>query len=200
MLKLNKVAVTGGLACGKSSACRFFKALGAYVVSADEIVHQLLSPQISLGQQVIALLGADIVVNGQIDRSLIAKKVFNNQKLLQSLQMILHPAVQDEIERQYQKVKKEGSFPLFVAEIPLLFETAGEKTFDYTVAVRTDPEYCRQRFKASTGYGDDEYNKRMAQQLSPDEKARRADYTIENNGTAEDLYKAVVYLYQMLIS
>ncbi len=53
MLKLRKVAVTGGLSCGKSSVCRIFKEFGAYVVSADEIVHQLLSPETDLGQEVI---------------------------------------------------------------------------------------------------------------------------------------------------
>ena len=57
MLKLKKVAVTGGLSCGKSSVCRIFKELGAYVVSADKIVHQLLSPDANLGQKIVQLIG-----------------------------------------------------------------------------------------------------------------------------------------------
>ena len=57
MLILRKVAITGGLSCGKSSVCRIFKELGAYVVSADKIVHQLLSPDTNLGQKVIKLIG-----------------------------------------------------------------------------------------------------------------------------------------------
>ena len=78
MLRLRKVAVTGGLSCGKSSVCRIFKELGAYVVSADEIVHRLLSTKTNLGQQVISLLGKEIITNGKINRSTIAKKVFND--------------------------------------------------------------------------------------------------------------------------
>lgn len=195
---LRKVAITGGLSCGKSSACRFFKTLGAYVVSADEIVHRLLSPQTPLGQQIIDLLGADILVNGKIDRSIIAKKVFNDQPLLKSLQNLVHPAVEKEIDKQYQKAKKEEIFPLFVVEIPLLFETAAEKGYDYTIAIQADPEQCRRRFKAATGYGDEEYSKRMANQLSSTEKAKRADYIIDNNGSSEDLYQTVVNLYNKL--
>ena len=68
MLKLKKIAVTGGLAAGKTTVCQIFKELGAYVVSADEIVHQLLSPDTAVGQQVVSLLGSDIV-SGQIIRS-----------------------------------------------------------------------------------------------------------------------------------
>src|ERR1700733_7337913 len=123
MLKLRKIAVTGGLSCGKSSVCRIFKELGATVVSADEIVHQLLSPQVSFGQQVIMLMGPDIVVKGQIDRSRIAKKVFNNRTLLNSLEKILHPAVNNEIENLYQTALAKHKDKIFVAEIPLLYES-----------------------------------------------------------------------------
>lgn len=199
MLILKKVAVTGGLSCGKSSVCRFFKELGASVVSADEIVHQLLSPEAPVGQKVIKLIGPDIVVKGQIDRSKIAKKVFNNSKLLRSLEKILHPAAVDEMEKQYQQAKVQGKTPLFVAEIPLLFE-ADMGSYDATIAVIADSEVCRQRFQKSTGYDKDEFNKRMARQLSPEEKAQRADFVIHNNGSIEDLRKAVIALYNKLVS
>ena len=119
MLTLKKVAITGGLSCGKSSVCRLFKELGAHVVSADEIVHQLLSSTKRLGQQVIELLGDDIVVDGKIDRNIIAKKVFEDKILLHSLEKLIHPVVLNEIEKQYQQISNQGTFPLFIAEIPL---------------------------------------------------------------------------------
>lgn len=197
---LKKIAVTGGLASGKSTVCKIFRDLGAHVVSADEIVHNLLSSKTALGQQVIDLIGNDVVVNGQIDRSKIAKKVFNNRALLQSLQNILHPAVGVEIEKQYQQVKTEGHVELFVAEIPLLFEGGKKGNFDATVAVVADSESSRQRFMASTGYDKEEYDKRMAQQLSPEEKAKRADYVINNRGTLQQLQQTVIKLYKSLTS
>lgn len=198
MLKLRKVAITGGLASGKSSVCRFLSELGACVVSADKIVHQLLSPNTSIGQQVIALFGEEIVVSGQIDRSKIAKKVFNNQDLLNSLEKILHPAVRAEIDRQYHQFTEKNPQSLFVAEIPLLFEGTGENNFDATIAVVSDVENCRKRFMDS-GYSGAEYDRRMAQQLTMDEKARRADFIIENYGTLHDLQKATNKLFKTLM-
>lgn len=198
MLTLKKVAITGGLSCGKSSVCRSFKELGAHVISADEIVHQLLSPTQHLGQQVITLLGQDIVVDGKIDRSIIAKKVFKDKALLQALEELIHPIVLSEIEKQYQQVSNQGKAPLFIAEIPLLFEVKSEKNFDKTIAVWADPEICKQRFTAYTGYGADEYDKRMANQMPAEEKARRADYVIENSGNVEQMHQAVVKLFNKL--
>ena len=202
---MKKVAITGGLSCGKSSVCRAFKELGAYVVSADEIVHQLLTPTKRLGQQVIALLGRDIVVENKIDRSIIAKKVFENKALLHSLEKLIHPVVMEEIEKQYQQVNNQGTTPLFIAEVPLLFEAALKKNFngavddfDAVIAVWAEPEICKQRFMDSTGYGEDEYFKRMANQMPADEKAKRADYVINNSGNLEQIHKAVVDLFNIL--
>lgn len=196
-----KIAVTGGLACGKSSVCLFFKELGAHVVSADAIVHQLLlSPNTSLGQQITALLGADIVENDKIDRRKIAKKVFNDPALLQSLEKLLHPAVKSEIDKQYKQVNDRGNGALFVAEIPLLFEVSGENDFDAVVVVHAPPEKCRQRFKAATGYDDEEFDKRMARQLPLENKINRAQYVIENQGTPQELRHAVEQLYNKFVS
>jgi dephospho-CoA kinase len=195
MLRLRKVAITGGLSCGKSSVCRFFKELGAYVVSADEIVHQLLSPSQPLGQQVIALLGDEIVVEGKIDRQIVAKKVFENKQLLRSLEKIIHPSVIDEIEKQYQHINSQNEIPLFIAEIPLLFEGSTPTHFDATIAIWAPPELCKKRFMTHTGYGEEEYFKRMANQMPADEKAKRANYVIENSGNLEQLQKAVKKLF-----
>lgn len=205
MLTLKKVAITGGLSCGKSSVCRAFKELGAYVVSADEIVHQLLTPTKRLGQQVIALLGQDIIFENEIKRSIIAKKVFQDKALLHSLEKLIHPVVMEEIEKQYQQVNNQGSAPLFIAEIPLLFEAALKKNFngiiddfDAIISVWSEPEICKQRFMDFTGYGEDEYFKRMANQMPADEKAKRADYVINNSGNLEQMHKAVVDLFNLL--
>jgi dephospho-CoA kinase len=198
MLNLKKIAVTGGLSSGKSSVSCFFKELGAIVVNADEIVHQLLSPQDSIGQQVIKLIGPDIVFNGKIDRSKIAKKVFNNTDLLHSLEKILHPAVRNEIDKQYQRALKQGLKGLFVIEIPLLFE-CDLGHFETTIAVVSDPDTCRIRFKNSTGYDDNEFNKRMARQLTPEEKAKKATFVIRNDSSLEDLRQAVKAIYNKLI-
>jgi dephospho-CoA kinase len=199
MLKLRKVAITGGLSCGKSTVSRFFKEQGAHVVSADEIVHQLLIPTESFGQQVIELLGKDIVVKGKIDRSVIAKKVFEDKTLLRALEKLVHPIVLNEIENQYQQISNQGKYTrLFIAEIPLLFETTSDKNFDAIIAIWTNPEVAKQRFMKSTSYGENEYFKRMANQMPADEKVRKSDFVIDNSGTLEQTHQAVIDLFHKL--
>lgn len=200
MLKLRKVAVTGGLSCGKSSVCRILKELGAYVVSADKIVHQLLSSDTNLGQEIVHLLGPDVLVNRKLDRSRIARLVFRDGKLLEALEKLIHPTVYKEIEKEYQEQQSQPQPPpLFIAEIPLLFESGGKRDFDNTIAVLADREICLQRFKEATGSDEAEFNKRMNRQLPLLDKARQADYILLNNGTLADLQQQVRAVYQKLI-
>jgi dephospho-CoA kinase len=198
MLKLRRIAITGGLSCGKSLVGQRFSELGAYVVSTDKVVHQLLTPDTELGKKVIGLLGRDIVVDGLIDRTKIAKKVFGDYKLLHALENILHPAVREEIEKLYIQAQHSQSYPLFIAEVPLLFETGSDSWCDVIVTIVADPKTCRKRFKETTGYGNDEYDKRMARQLPLSEKINRANYIIYNDGTPEELKDEVTKLFSIL--
>lgn len=198
MLNLRKGAITGGISCGKSSVCRILKQLGAYVVSADEIVHRLMSPNTLLGQKIVALIGSDILVDNKIDRSQIAKKVFNQPELLKSLETLLHPAVREEIDKQYETCKKKQQHPLFIAEIPLLFETGDASGYDFTVAVIADEDICEERFINATTYDREEYRKRAKRQLSQLEKAIKADFVIHNDGSLDELQQSVTELYKKL--
>lgn len=200
MLKLKKVAITGGLSCGKSSVCRILKELGAYVVSADEIVHQLLSSDTNLGQQVVDLLGSGILVNHQIDRSQIARIVFRDPELLKDLEDLLHPAVYEKIEQEYRTQQASLKPPsLFVAEIPLLFETEGEKDYHFTVAVAAPLSDSIQRFQTTTQASEEEYARRASRQWPLMAKIAKADYAIMNSGTLSDLQEVTKELYNELI-
>ncbi len=198
MLKIKKIAVTGGLAAGKTTVCKIFKELGAYVVSADEIVHQLLSPGTAIGQQIAALLGSDIIKGNTFDRKKIAAKVFSAPHLLTALEELLHPAVFEEIERQYVQISHEKKHALFVAEIPLLYEARAENDFDCIVTVMADRELCRQRFMKETHQSAEEFEKRMKRQMEPEQKADRSHFTIENKNTLEQLKTDVNILYSQL--
>lgn len=193
-----KIAVTGGLSSGKSTVCRLFKELGAYTVSADEIVHRLLTSETSIGQQVIHLFGTEILANGQIDRSKIAKKAFSNPKLLKALEDLIHPEVRHEMEKEYRRACAQ--YPLFIAEIPLLFETGADKNYSATIAVVADEKKCKERFEKKTGDSIENYHQRAGRQLSADEKASRAKYIINNNNSLEELKAAVKELYTLLLS
>lgn len=191
-----KIAITGGVASGKSTVCQQFQKLGAVVVSADSIVHELLNSQTDLSQKIIRILGPDILRNGKIDRSIVAEKVFKDPKLLRELEAILHPAVLTEIEQRYEKARQAGTSTLFAVEIPLLYEIGAEKFYDAVVAVVADESITKKRW-IETGHTPEEYERRMNRQFSQKTKSAKATYTIQNNGTLEDLRIQVERLYAM---
>lgn len=191
MLTLKKVAVTGGLASGKTSVCRILESCGAYVISADAIVHQLLSPHTKVGQQVVSLLGSTVSNEQGFDRKEIARLVFSDPEKLRALEKILHPTVFEEIEKQYYQVKDQTQYSLFVAEIPLLYESEkGRAFFDVVIAVISDPELCCNRYGSRQDYG-----LRMNAQYSQEQKAALADFVVINNGKKEELKQNVINLF-----
>ncbi|MGE3954793.1 MAG: dephospho-CoA kinase [Parachlamydiales bacterium] len=193
MLSLRKVAVTGGLACGKSSVCLFLKELGAYTVSADQVVHQLLSPRAEIGKRVVQLLGSDIVESGRLVREKIAERVFGNPQLLRELEALIHPAVASKIDEHYEEAKADNA-PLFVAEVPLLFEVGMEGQFDRTVAVISELHLARGRMDTDAFFAE-----RTRRQLPNEEKAQRADHVLHNNGSLAELKVATQHLYNQLL-
>ncbi|HSX03898.1 MAG TPA: dephospho-CoA kinase [Rhabdochlamydiaceae bacterium] len=200
MLGLKKLAVTGGLSSGKTTVCKIFESLGAYYVSADQIVHRLLSPKTKIGKEIIDLLGPEIVNGDQFDRAKIAEKVFSQKDKLYALEQILHPAVIDEIKTLYDQIKKAGKYALFVAEVPLLFESESEKFFDCILTVIADPETCKKRFHSKPGASDQEFEKRMARQWDMKQKAAKADFTLTNNDGLEELKNNATKLYQRILN
>lgn len=199
MLALKKLAVTGGLSSGKSSVCVFLQELGAFTVSADEIVHQLLSPKTKIGKEVIRLFGDEILKDGDISRFNIAQIVFADKEKLLALERLLHPAVIEEIERRYREIQTRGKYSLFAAEIPLLYESESEHLFDYVVAVLTDPLVAQKRFESSYKEpSNSDFEKRMSRQWDPKEKAAKADFVITNNGSLDELKKHVKNLYDQV--
>jgi dephospho-CoA kinase len=198
MLKLLRIAITGGIASGKTSVSRVFQELGAYVVIADAIVHELLAHDTEICQQIARLLGPDVLVDGQLSRLAIADKVFKKPDALHDLEKVLHPAVLNKIEELFRSAAT-GTYSAFVVEFPLLFEIGQEKIFDITIAVDSDESLCKKRF-IQKGFTEEEYERRMQRQLKPKAKMRQANYVIVNNGSLEDLRKQVREIYQHILN
>jgi dephospho-CoA kinase len=194
MLKLRRVAVTGGIASGKSAVTSFFQKFGAYVVSADQIVHQHLSSNTALIHQVITLLGNDILENGCIDRKKMADRVFENPELLHKLEAVIHPMVAHEIEKAWFDAQQSKKYALFVAEVPLLFEARQDSWYDDIIAVICSPNAAAKRFNL----GREAYAKRAALQFTQGQKAKNAKFIIENTGSLEELEAKVALLYTLL--
>lgn len=186
MLNLKKFAVTGGLSSGKSTVCKIFESFGAHLVDADAIIHRLYSSSSICKQKVVDLFGQAVLVNNQLDRKKIAEYVFSNPQKLKALEDIVHPLLFTEIEKELAHIEKKERTSFAVVEMALLFEVGQEKKYDITICVMADEMIAKKRWIES-GYSDEEYDRRMSRQLPVEEKAKRADYIITNNGDKENL-------------
>ncbi len=176
------VAVTGPFASGKSTFVRLLGELGAETVSADEVVHDLLAHTEAAISRVVERFGEDVLGESGVDRRALGRKVFGDPEALRDLEEILHPLVRRETRR---RVAASGA-DLFVAEVPLLFEGGTEGDYDYTVAV-TVPEESRRAWAAERGVDEAALRAIEARQLSQEEKARRADMVVQNDGGVDKL-------------
>jgi dephospho-CoA kinase len=197
MLKLIRIAITGGVASGKSTVCRFFQELGAFTLNADKMVHELLVPDTDLGKKILQQFGPEVLKDGKFDRRVLAEKVFKDAKLLKALESLIHPLLLDKIEKLYVKACEEKKYTFFVVENPLLFEIQRESFYDYVVTVVADESIAKKRFQQQ-GFQSTEYDQRMKRQMSPHQKAARSHYILQNNGSLEDLKKQVVALNHIL--
>jgi dephospho-CoA kinase len=189
------VAVTGSFASGKSTLVEMFGSLGAETVSADEIVHDLLAGDEETISRVVERFGEDVVGVRGVDRGALGRKVFAEEGALRDLEEILHPLVRRETERRIEA----STADLFVAEIPLLFEGEGGGTFDYTVAVAV-PEERRLAWAAQRGVDEAALRAIEARQLGQEEKARRADIVLQNDGDLDTLRRRAEELKERISS
>lgn len=194
MLTLKKIAITGGLSSGKSTVCEIFRNLGAYTVDSDKIVHNLLLHNRYIQNKIIELLGNNVLEKGLLDRKKIASIVFSHPEKLHALESLIHPAVYDEIQNCYDKVKRNGNYSYFIAEVPLLFETGCQNLFDFVIVVMSEEKTCKERFENLKNPTEYQFKDRMMRQIPPREKAKKADFLILNDGTLEDLKKQVSQL------
>ncbi len=169
------VALTGGIAAGKSEALQAFARHGAAVISSDEVVHELYRSDAELQRMLRDRWGEQVFVDGAVDRSEIGRIVFADRAELTWLEVKLHPrvraAVSDWLARQTADVA--------VAEIPLLFETGGESRFD-KIVVLTAPAEVRAERRGDVA-------DREGRLVPESEKVRRADFSYVNDGSLEEL-------------
>jgi dephospho-CoA kinase len=178
------VGLTGGLGAGKSEALSALEDLGAATLSTDAVVHELLATE-ELRDIVVARLGHEVARDGTLDRSLIAERVFGDDEARGWLEGELWPRVGRRVAEWKQEVDALDPPPrAAVVEVPLLFEAGLEGLYDATIAVIADEEVRAERAGAR---GHASVDERTGRQLSQQEKAQKADYTVRNDGSLEEL-------------
>lgn len=179
------VGLTGGIAAGKSEALSAFARLGAATLSADAVVHELLDAE-PLRGLLVERWGEDVAPEGRVDRGRIGAIVFADPEQIGWLEEQVHPLVRERMGGWLVSLPAGTEFA--VIEVPLLFESELAGVFDTTVAVVTSDEVRRQRAEAR---GHALVGEREARQLSQEEKAERAEHTVGNDGSVEDLERAL---------
>jgi len=180
-----KIGLTGGIAAGKSEALKAFARLGAATLSSDAVVHELLEGE-PLRGRLEERWGPEVVVDGRVNRAKIGEVVFADPEELTWLESQIHPLVRERTAEWLTSLPADVE--VAVVEVPLLFEVGSDKVFDATVSILTADEVRRERAAAR---GHALVDEREARQLTQNEKAERADHVVENDGSVEDLERAL---------
>jgi dephospho-CoA kinase len=170
-----RIALTGSIGMGKSTVAGMFERAGVPVFDADAVVRKLQAPGGGLVDK-IAELFPGTVRCGTLDRECLAQIVLADRDKLAELERIVHPAVQ---QARQQFISEHADAAALVFEIPLLFETGGEKEFDKVIVVSAPADVQRARVLERPGMTTAKLDSILARQTSDEEKRRRADFVVE---------------------
>ena len=192
-----RVALTGGIASGKSMVAAELAARGAIVIDADVLAREVVEPGTSALAAVIDRFGAQILRDGRLDRALLAQIIFADPLARRDLERIVHPAVR---ARAAELERAAGGAAVVVHVIPLLVETSQQDDFDLVVTVDADHETQIQRLMARDGFTRAEAESRIAAQASRDDRRIAADVVLDNTGGVTQLIEQVDALWAELSS
>ncbi|MBZ0257761.1 dephospho-CoA kinase [bacterium] len=182
------LGLTGNPGAGKSVAAKCFESLGAIVVNADHVGHQLLKTGSPVFNQVVSGFGDEILDEaGEIDRKKLGRIVFGSPDMLEQLNQIVHPHIQRNLVHQVDEFRKSGAEGPMMIDAALIFEWGSQFQFDGIIVIAAPTALRRQRFVESRGFAGKNFDQREAAQLSQDEKIKRADVVFWNTGSIEDL-------------
>lgn len=201
-----KVGLTGGIASGKSSVGEMFVALGAHLVQADRIAHELMRPGEPVYNDVVRHFGRSILnPDGSLSRAKLAELAFgtgNAPSRIEELNRIVHPGVIRSQEEWMDQIGVEDPEGVAVVEAALILEAGTAKRFDRVVVVTCNDEVRIARFaarhKIDIELARKEVTRRMAAQLPESEKVKAAHYVIENSGSLEQTREQVRGVWEQL--
>ena len=184
---MKKVAITGGIATGKSSILQYLMMKGYVIDSSDSLAHDVLKNEGK--QEVLKEFGRGILSdNGEINRSLLGKIVFNDLEKLDKLNKIIHPYVKIRIE---EIIKANPDLDIIFFEVPLLFEAKMEDMFDVTINIYCDIDTQIERIVARDGRSIDDALNIIKSQMGTYERNKRATYAIDNTKEINNTYRLI---------
>jgi len=190
-----KLGLTGGIGSGKTLVCQIFEKLGVAVYYADTAARLLMNSDAELKKGIVQMFGDQAYDRDGLDRQFVASSVFGDPEKLSRLNSLVHPAVREDFKRW--SALQSGA-PYVIEEAAILFESGASKEMDQTVLVYT-PEALRiKRVMKRDGLNREDVRKRMGHQLSEEEKMKKADHILTNDGT-QMLLPQVIELHNKIL-
>ncbi len=186
MHNVKVVGITGGIASGKSTIAEILRSLGANIIDADKVCHQLINTQ-DIAQKITKKWG-DHIQNeyGNIERNVLAKIVFSDKKEISSLNKIIHPMVIKHIRSRIAKLKNDATTKVIVLDAALIVESNLVDICDLIIFVDTKKDTCKRRAMIGRMWSSDEIDKREVYQDLLQKKREIADIIINNNQSKTD--------------
>ncbi len=190
-----KVGLTGGIAVGKTVVGETFVRLGAHLIQADALSHEMMQPGQPVYEEVVRHFGKGILdPDGRVNRPRLAQAAFGNPAAglaprVKELNEIVHPAVVERENRWLEEIGQKYPDAIAIVEAALILEAGVADRFDHLIVVACKPEQRVLRFAQRLGISEEaaryEVNRRMAAQIPEEEKIKAADYVIDNSGSLE---------------
>ncbi len=172
-----KLGVTGGIGSGKTTVCKVFGVLGIPVFSADDEAKRILDSDREIQIKINLLAGKDLFSSGKLDRPALAKMIFNNKKLLEKVNSIIHPAV----FRSFWEWFDQQDSPYSIMEAAILFESGAFRFMDKIVTVVTPLEERIERLVSGNRLTREQINERIKNQIDDESRIKQSDFVISNS-------------------
>ncbi|MEV8173866.1 dephospho-CoA kinase [Microbacterium sp. LMC-P-041] len=180
------IALTGGIASGKSTIARRLAELGAVVVDADQIVRDVQSPGSEVLARIEDAFGADVIsADGALDRAALGAKVFGDPERLARLNAIVHPAVRAESQRRFEAAAAADPDGVVVYDVPLLVEARVDDPWDLIVVAHAPAQERRRRLVELRGMAEQAAQERIDAQVSDERRLAIADEVVDTSGSLE---------------
>ena len=187
---MKTIGITGGVGAGKSEILRYIQSnYNCMIIMADNVAHELESPGHECYDEIVKLLGSEILdKDGFIQKNIMAGIIFSDDNLKKQVNDIIHPAVKTYIKKRIETENLKNKIDYLFVEAALLIEEGYEYILDELWYIRADEDIRRQRLRANRNYSDEKISAIFAAQLSDDEYSKHSKVIIDNSKSLEDAY------------
>lgn len=187
------IGITGGVGSGKTELLAYIRRhYSCEIYLADEVAHEVKQKGTECYHKLIELLGMDILAaDGEIDRRVMAEKIFASESLLKQVNQLIHPAVRKYLTEKIEAARRDGKVALFFVEAALLIEAGYKSVVDEMWYIYASDQVRRSRLQSARGYSETKIRQIMENQMTEEQFRRECDFVIDNSGTLEESYRQI---------